>query len=59
MPGSQVGRNSTTSGSNSALSLACRKVPVRQFHKDFGDTAALMLTVASPKISETAIALRC
>ena len=28
------------------------------FHKDFGDTAALMLTVASPKVDATEIALR-
>src|SRR5262245_7686306 len=28
------------------------------FYKDFGDTAALMLTVASPKVSPTEIALR-
>jgi multidrug efflux pump subunit AcrB len=29
-----------------------------QFHKDFGDTAALMLTVASPKASDTEVAIR-
>ncbi len=29
-----------------------------QFNSDFGDTAALMLTVASPKVSSTEIALR-
>ena len=29
-----------------------------QFNSDFGDTAALMLTVASPKASEVDIALR-
>lgn len=29
-----------------------------QFNSDFGDTAALMLTVASPKTSETEIAIR-
>src|SRR5262249_42058816 len=29
-----------------------------QFQKDFGDTAALMLTVASPRASETEIDLR-
>ena len=29
-----------------------------QFNKDFGDTAALMLTVASPKASEVELALR-
>ena len=29
-----------------------------QFNSDFGDTAALMLTVASPKVSEVEIALR-
>ncbi len=29
-----------------------------QFVKDFGDTAALMLTVASPKVSDTEIAAR-
>ena len=28
------------------------------FHKDFGDTAALMLTIASPKVAETEISLR-
>ena len=28
------------------------------FHKDFGDTAALMLTVASPKVAEAEVALR-
>ena len=28
------------------------------FHKDFGDTAALMLTVASPKVADTEVALR-
>lgn len=29
-----------------------------EFHKDFGDTAALMLTVASPPVSEVEIAVR-
>lgn len=29
-----------------------------QFYSDFGDTAALMLTVASPKVNEVEIALR-
>jgi multidrug efflux pump subunit AcrB len=29
-----------------------------QFHSDFGDTAALMLTVASPRASEVELALR-
>ena len=29
-----------------------------QFHSDFGDTAALMLTIASPRLSDVEIAIR-
>ena len=59
MPGSQVGKElddiALKLGTVTGLPEGAGPV---NFIKDFGDTAALMLTVASPKISETAIALR-
>src|SRR5260370_598661 len=59
MPGSQVGKElddiALKLGTVTGLPEGAGPV---NFIKDFGDTAALMLTVASPKISETGIALR-
>jgi multidrug efflux pump subunit AcrB len=59
MPGSQVGKElddiALKLGTVSGLPDGAGPV---NFIKDFGDTAALMLTVASPKISETQIDLR-
>src|SRR5258705_11658932 len=59
MPGSQVGKElddiALKLGTVSGLPDGAGPV---NFIKDFGDTAALMLTVASPKISETGIDLR-
>src|SRR5258706_582542 len=59
MPGNQVGKElddiALKLGTVSGLPDGAGPV---NLIKDFGDTAALMLTVASPKISETAIALR-
>src|SRR6266566_359368 len=59
MPGSQVGKElddiALKLGTVTGLPEGAGPV---NFIKDFGDTAALMLTVASPKISETVIALR-
>jgi multidrug efflux pump subunit AcrB len=40
-----------------SVSLPQGATPI-QFNSDFGDTAALMLTVASPKVSEVEIAVR-
>src|SRR5882762_9533016 len=59
MPGSQVGKEfddiALKLGTVSGLPDGAGPV---NFIKDFGDTAALMLTVASPKVSETGIDLR-
>src|SRR5258707_6186301 len=59
MPGNQVGKElddiALKLGTVTGLPEGAGPV---NFIKDFGDTAALMLTVASPKISETGIALR-
>src|SRR5260370_15906793 len=59
MPGSQVGKElddiALKLGTVTGLPEGAGPV---NFIKDFGDTAALMLTVASPKISEAGIALR-
>ena len=59
MPGSQVGKElddiALKLGTVTGLPEGAGPV---NFIKDFGDTAALMLTVASPKISETGIDLR-
>src|SRR5258705_1646620 len=59
MPGSQVGKElddiALKLGTISGLPDGAGPV---NFIKDFGDTAALMLTVASPKVSETGIDLR-
>src|SRR5712671_2639630 len=59
MPGSQVGKELDDIALNlgTVSGLPDGAGPVN-FIKDFGDTAALMLTVASPKISDTEIELR-
>src|SRR5436190_9339955 len=59
MPGSQVGKelDDIALKLGTVTGLPDGAGPVN-FIKDFGDTAALMLTVASPKISETGIDLR-
>jgi multidrug efflux pump subunit AcrB len=59
MPGSQVGKefDDIALKLGAVSGLPDRAGPVN-FIKDFGDTAALMLTVASPKVSETEIDLR-
>src|SRR5262249_49380364 len=59
MPGSQVGKEfddiALKLGAISGLPEGAGPV---NFIKDFGDTAALMLTVASPKVSDVEIELR-
>lgn len=59
LPGSQVGKEfddiALKLGSINGLPDGVGQV---NFIKDFGDTAALMLTVASPKVSEVEIQLR-
>src|SRR6266446_4319619 len=59
MPGSQVGKelDDIALKLGTVTGLPDGAGPVN-FIKDFGDTAALMLTVASPRISETGIDLR-
>src|SRR5258705_9698952 len=59
MPGSEVGKelDDIALKLGTVTGLPDGAGPVN-FIKDFGDTAALMLTVASPKISETGIDLR-
>src|SRR6266853_325798 len=59
MPGSQVGKelDDIALKLGTVTGLPDGAGPVN-FIKDFGDTAALMLTVASPKVSETGIDLR-
>jgi len=59
MPGSQVGKelDDIALKLGTVTGLPDGAGPVN-FIKDFGDTAALMLTVASPKVSDTGIDLR-
>ena len=59
LPGSQVGKefDDIALKIGAITDLPDGAGPVK-FIKDFGDTAALMLTVASPKVSETEIDLR-
>jgi len=58
-PGSQIGKefDDIALKLDSIKDLPDGAGPI-QFIKDFGDTSALMLTVASPKVSETEIDLR-
>jgi multidrug efflux pump subunit AcrB len=58
-PGPQIGKefDDIALKLNSITDLPEGAGPIR-FIKDFGDTAALMLTVASPKVSEAEIDLR-